>query len=352
MNDVEAAVRAAVPEARIMYLEPDIATVAQAADADSVAGPLIGVSEAQAVTVVGLEKRYGDVEAVKGISFDVGVGECVALLGPNGAGKTTTVEVLEGFRPRDAGRVEVLGFDPATANREWRARIGIVLQQGGLYNVLTVREVLDLYRSLYPRPRPTDEVLELVGLEEKEDARLRTLSGGQRRRLDLALGIVGDPDLLFLDEPTTGFDPSARRRSWELVQRLRQLGRTILLTTHYMDEAQHLADRVIVLARGEIVAEGPPDTIGGRDVGRTVIAFRLPVGTDAGDLPAGLPVDVDPRRVSGRAADDRRDPCAAHADRLGRRARHRPRSADRDAAQPRGRLPRAHLGPVRRGRRG
>ena len=190
----------------------------------SVAGPLIGVSEAQAVTVAGLEKRYGDVEAVKGISFDVGIGECVALLGPNGAGKTTTVEVLEGFRPRDAGRVEVLGFDPATAKREWRARIGIVLQQGGLYNVLTVREVLDLYRSLYPRPRPTEEVLELVGLEEKEDARLRTLSGGQRRRLDLALGIVGDPDLLFLDEPTTGFDPSARRRSWELVQRLRAAG--------------------------------------------------------------------------------------------------------------------------------
>jgi ABC-2 type transport system ATP-binding protein len=247
------------------------------------------------VSVAGLEKRYGDVEAVRGISFEVAVGECVAMLGPNGAGKTTTVEILEGFRQRDAGRVEVLGFDPATRRREWRARVGIVLQQGGLYKVLTVREVLDLYRSLYPNPRPLDEVLALVGLEEKADARLRTLSGGQQRRLDLALGIVGDPDLLFLDEPTTGFDPSARRRSWELVQRLRALGKTILLTTHYMDEAQHLADRVIVLAAGRIVAEGPPDTIGGRDLGETVISFRLPSGVEASDLPPALPVDLDAR---------------------------------------------------------
>jgi ABC-2 type transport system ATP-binding protein len=252
---------------------------------------------AAAVTVAGLEKRYGDVAAVDGIGFEVGVGECVALLGPNGAGKTTTVEILEGFRPRDAGRVDVLGFDPATPRREWRARVGIVLQQGGLYKVLTVREVVDLYRSLYPHPRPAGEVLELVGLEEKADARLRTLSGGQQRRLDLALGIVGDPDLLFLDEPTTGFDPSARRRSWDLVERLRGLGKTILLTTHYMDEAQHLADRVIVLARGRIVAEGPPDTIGGRDLGGSVITFRLPAGIDADELPAGLPVEPDTREA-------------------------------------------------------
>jgi ABC-2 type transport system ATP-binding protein len=248
-----------------------------------------------AVTVAELEKQYGDVAAVDGIGFEVGVGECVALLGPNGAGKTTTVEILEGFRPRDAGRVDVLGFDPATPKREWRARVGIVLQQSGVYKVLTVREVIDLYRSLYRHPRPAAEVLELVGLEEKADARLRTLSGGQQRRLDLALGIVGDPDLLFLDEPTTGFDPSARRRSWDLVQRLRGLGKTILLTTHYMDEAQHLADRVIVLARGRIVAEGPPDTIGGRDLGGSVVSFRLPAGVDAVELPAGLPADLDAR---------------------------------------------------------
>jgi ABC-2 type transport system ATP-binding protein len=249
-----------------------------------------------AVTVAGLVKRYGDVEAVRGVSFEVGVGECVAMLGPNGAGKTTTVEVLEGFRERDAGMVDVLGFDPARRRREWLARIGIVLQQGGLHKVLTVRETIDLQRSLYPHPRPLDEVLTLVGLEEKADARIRTLSGGQQRRLDLALGIVGDPDLLFLDEPTTGFDPSARRRSWDLVQRLRRLGKTILLTTHYMDEAQALADRVIVLARGRIVADGPPDAIGGRDVGATVVSFRLPPGVDARELPSGLPVDLDPRQ--------------------------------------------------------
>jgi len=248
-----------------------------------------------AVTVVGLEKRYGDVEAVGGISFEVGFGECVAMLGPNGAGKTTTVEMLEGFRPRDAGQIDVLGFDPARPSRDLRERVGIVLQQGGMYKVLTVREVLDLYHDLYPRPRPVAEVLALVALEEKAEARLRTLSGGQQRRLDLALGIVGDPDLLFLDEPTTGFDPSARRRSWDLVQRLRDLGKTILLTTHYMDEAQHLADRVIVLAEGRIVAEGPPDTIGGRDLGETIVTFRLPEGVDPSELPAGLPVDGDAR---------------------------------------------------------
>jgi ABC-2 type transport system ATP-binding protein len=250
---------------------------------------------APAVSVDGLEKRYGDVEAVKGISFEVGVGECVAMLGPNGAGKTTTVEILEGFRPRDAGRVDVLGFDPARTSRELRERIGIVLQQSGLYKVLSVTETLELYHGLYPDPRPVPEVLGLVGLEDKARARLRTLSGGQQRRLDLALAIIGDPDLLFLDEPTTGFDPSARRRSWDLVQRLRDLGKTILLTTHYMDEAQHLADRVIVLAGGRIVAEGPPDTIGGRNLAETVISFRLPGGVGPADLPSGLPVDDDPR---------------------------------------------------------
>ena len=196
---------------------------------------------------------------------------------------------------QDEGRVEVLGLDPARRSRELRERVGIVLQQGGMYEVLTVREIVALYHGFYPRPRPIDEVLALVELEDKAGARLRTLSGGQRRRLDLALGIIGDPDLLFLDEPTTGFDPSARRRAWDLVQRLRALGKSILLTTHYMDEAQHLADRVIVLADGRIVAEGPPDTIGGRDLGETLITFRLPDDVDPSELPPGLPVDDDPR---------------------------------------------------------
>jgi ABC-2 type transport system ATP-binding protein len=246
-----------------------------------------------AVRVRGLFKRYGDVLAVKDVSFDVAEGECVAVLGPNGAGKTSAIEILEGYRPRDAGEVDVLGTDPARPTRAFRERVGIVLQQSGIYRVLTVREVLDLHQHLYPRPRSVDEVLELVGLTGKAGARLRTLSGGEQRRLDLALGIIGDPDLLFLDEPTTGFDPSARRRAWELVQRLRDLGKTILLTTHYMDEAQHLADRVIVLAGGEIVAEGAPDAIGGRHLLDAVISFRLPAGTGVDELPAGLPLDDD-----------------------------------------------------------
>ncbi|HEY8339535.1 MAG TPA: ABC transporter ATP-binding protein, partial [Egibacteraceae bacterium] len=189
-----------------------------------------------AIRVHDLEKRYGDVVAVDGLSFDVAEGEVFALLGPNGAGKTTTVEILEGYRDRDGGEVEVLGFDPATGGRAFRERIGIVLQEAGIDDEFTVREVLTLYRSLYPRRRDVDEVIELVGLTEKRDARVKTLSGGQRRRLDLALGLVGDPELIFLDEPTTGFDPSARRRAWSLVDDLRTLGRTILLTTHYMDE--------------------------------------------------------------------------------------------------------------------
>jgi ABC-2 type transport system ATP-binding protein len=246
-----------------------------------------------AVRVRGLFKRYGDVLAVKDVSFEVAEGECVAVLGPNGAGKTSAIEILEGYRPRDAGEVEVLGTDPARPTRELRERIGIVLQQSGIYRVLTVREVLDLHQHLYPRRRSVEEVLEVVGLTGRADARLRTLSGGEQRRLDLGLGIIGDPDLLFLDEPTTGFDPSARRRAWELVQRLRDLGKTILLTTHYMDEAQHLADRVIVLAGGEIVAEGAPDAVGGRHLLDAVISFRLPAGLRLEELPAGLPLDDD-----------------------------------------------------------
>jgi ABC-2 type transport system ATP-binding protein len=245
--------------------------------------------ELAAIRVTGLRKRYGEVEAVRGLDFEVAEGECFALLGPNGAGKTTTVEILEGYRDRDAGEVEVLGFDPRHGPRELRERVGIVLQSSGHFRELTVTEVLDLFGGYYPHPRATAEVVELVGLGDKARARIRTLSGGQQRRLDLALGLVGDPDLLFLDEPTTGFDPSARRRSWELIESLRELGKTILLTTHYMDEAQHLADRVAILASGRIVAAGTPDSLGGRDEGEALVAFRLPAGATLADLPGGLP---------------------------------------------------------------
>jgi ABC-2 type transport system ATP-binding protein len=247
-----------------------------------------------AIRVTGLRKRYGTLEAVRGVDFEVAEGECFALLGPNGAGKTTTVEILEGYRDRDAGQVEVLGVDPRRGGRAFRERIGIVLQSSGHFRELSVREVLELFGGCYPRPRATGEVIELVGLGEKAGARVKTLSGGQQRRLDLALGLVGDPDLLFLDEPTTGFDPSARRRSWELIESLRALGKTILLTTHYMDEAQNLADRVAILAAGRVVAAGTPDSLGGRDEGEAMIAFRLPAGTPVAALPAGLPGRPEP----------------------------------------------------------
>ena len=248
-----------------------------------------------AIRVTGLRKRYGELEAVRGIDFEVAEGECFALLGPNGAGKTTTVEILEGYRDRDAGEVEVLGLDPRRGGRDLRERIGIVLQSSGHFRELTVREVLELFGGYYPRPRATGEVIDLVGLGEKAGARVKTLSGGQQRRLDLALGLVGDPDLLFLDEPTTGFDPSARRRSWELIESLRELGKTILLTTHYMDEAQNLADRVAIIVAGRIVAAGTPDSLGGRDEGEAVISFRLPAGMTLTDLPADLPGRPAPR---------------------------------------------------------
>jgi ABC-2 type transport system ATP-binding protein len=248
-----------------------------------------------AIRVTGLRKRYGELEAVRGIDFEVAEGECFALLGPNGAGKTTTVEILEGYRDRDAGEVEVLGLDPRRGGRDLRERIGIVLQSSGHFRELTVREVVELFGGYYPHPRATGEVIDLVGLGEKAGARVKTLSGGQQRRLDLALGLVGDPDLLFLDEPTTGFDPSARRRSWELIESLRELGKTILLTTHYMDEAQALADRVAIITTGRIVAAGTPDSLGGRDEGEAVISFRLPAGTAVTDLPAGLPGRPAPR---------------------------------------------------------
>ncbi len=245
-----------------------------------------------AIRVRGLVKRYGGTAAVDGIDLAVEEGEVFSLLGPNGAGKTTTVEILEGHRRRDAGEVEVLGFDPETGGHAFRERIGIVLQEAGLERELRVREAVATYAALYPQPREVDEVIGLVGLDAKAGARVKTLSGGQRRRLELALGIVGDPDMIFLDEPTTGFDPSARRQAWQLVDNLRSLGRTILLTTHYMDEAQHLADRVAVIARGAIVAEGPPDTLGGRQLQAATIAFRLPGDAALVELPPAVPGDA------------------------------------------------------------
>ena len=220
-----------------------------------------------AISVRGLRKSYDGVEAVRGISFDVALGEVFGLLGPNGAGKTTTVEVLEGYRERDGGEVEVLGFDPGRAERAFRERIGIVLQSSQSWPNLTVREMHRVFAGYYARPRDIDEVVELVGLTERRDARVKTLSGGQKRRLDLGIALVGDPDLVFLDEPTTGFDPAARRNAWELVRSLRRLGKTVLLTTHYLDEAQQLADRVAVLRAGEIVSSGrPSELIGAAEV--------------------------------------------------------------------------------------
>jgi ABC-2 type transport system ATP-binding protein len=240
---------------------------------------------AWAIEVEGLRKSYGSLEAVRGISFTVDEGEIVAVLGPNGAGKTTTVEILEGYRPRDGGRVSVLGVDPAKGGSDFRQRIGIVLQEVGIDQYLSVAEALRMYGGYYQAPRSVDEVIGLVGLDEKRDSRVATLSGGQRRRLDMALGLIGDPELLFLDEPTTGFDPSARRQAWKVIENLGELGKTILLTTHYMDEAQNLADRVVVIAAGQVVAEGTPDSIGGRAKARPQIRFHVPKGMAAADLP-------------------------------------------------------------------
>jgi len=218
------------------------------------------VSDA-AIRVSDLHKRYGAHEAVRGISFEVPYGEVFCLLGPNGAGKTTTVEVLEGYRERSAGDVRVLGHDPARREREFRERIGVVLQSSESWATLTVAETLRVYAGYYERARNVDEVIALVGLEEKRNARVKTLSGGQKRRLDLAIALIGDPDLVFMDEPTTGFDPQARRNAWEMIRGLRSLGKTVLLTTHYLDEAQQLADRVAVIRDGLIVREGTPEEL-------------------------------------------------------------------------------------------
>ena len=238
-----------------------------------------------AIVATGLRKSYGPVQAVRGIDLEVRTGEVFALLGPNGAGKTTIVEILEGYRQRDAGDVHVLGHDPAHHDRALRERVGIVLQSTSLSQYLTVEETIEQYRGYYAHPRPVGEILDVVGLAEQRDTRANRLSGGQQRRLDVAVGLAGDPELLFLDEPTTGFDPAARRNAWELITNLKELGKTVLLTTHYMDEAEHLADRVAIVVHGEIVAQGAP-----RDLAKgehaAVVRFALPQSAPA--LPQAL----------------------------------------------------------------
>jgi ABC-2 type transport system ATP-binding protein len=260
-----------------------------------------------AVRVSGVHKTYGDVRALNGVALDVRRGEVLALLGPNGAGKTTLVEILEGHRRADDGDVSVLGFDPGRRERAFRERVGIVLQEEGLDPRVTVGEAVELYGGAYPHPRPAAEVLELVGLGDRGEVPARDLSGGQRRRLDLALGIVGDPDLIFLDEPTTGFDPAARRQSWELIAGLRALGTTIVLTTHYMEEAQRLADRVVVIAHGEVIAAGTPESLAGDHT--AVVSFRLRHEDVLGPLPlpADAVVDRGERRVRFRTDTPTRD---------------------------------------------
>jgi ABC-2 type transport system ATP-binding protein len=237
------------------------------------------------ISVQGLRKSYDELEAVRGIDLEVAAGEIFAFLGPNGAGKTTTVEILEGYRPRNGGQVSVLGIDPQRADRPWRNRVGFVLQESRLVPELTPREVLEQYAGYYEHPRDVDETVNLVGLADKADVRTSKLSGGQQRRLDVALALIGDPELLFLDEPTTGFDPSARRQAWDVIGGLRDLGKTVFLTTHYMEEAQVLADRVAIISAGRIVATGSPDELAGDGESRTEISFRLPDGVHAPDLP-------------------------------------------------------------------
>jgi ABC-2 type transport system ATP-binding protein len=254
-----------------------------------------------AIEVRGLAKSYGEVRAVRGIDLTVERGQIFALLGPNGAGKTTIVEILEGYRSRDGGTVKVLGYDPARQRQRLKSQIGIVLQSSGMDRYLTVSETIAMYAGFYPRPRPVDEVIELVGLEGKRDARVLKLSGGQQRRLDVAIALAGNPGLLFLDEPTTGFDPSARHEAWEVIKNLAALGKTVLLTTHYMDEAQYLADQVAVISGGRIVAEGPPATIGDRERARARIRYRL---AGAATPPADLTAPPGPDGLIELAPDD------------------------------------------------
>ena len=254
-----------------------------------------------AIEVSGLTKSYGSVHAVRGIDLTVKHGQIFALLGPNGAGKTTTVEILEGYRSRDGGTVKVLGLDPARQRQRLKSQIGIVLQSAGMDRYLTVSETVAMYAGFYPRPRPVDEVIELVGLEAKRDTRVLKLSGGQQRRLDVAIALAGNPDLLFLDEPTTGFDPSARHEAWEVIKNLAALGKTVLLTTHYMDEAQYLADCAAVISSGQIVAEGPPATIGNRERASARIRYRLAGGATP---PADLATPPGPDGLTELVPDD------------------------------------------------
>jgi ABC-2 type transport system ATP-binding protein len=245
-----------------------------------------------AIKVSGLRKTYGENEAVKGIDFEVANGEVFGFLGPNGAGKTTTIEILEGYRERSGGEVSVLGADPTHPSREWRDRVGLVLQECELEPLLTVTEAVSLFASLYSNPRPVAETVELVGLTEKRDARIGSLSGGQKRRVDVAVGIIGDPDLIFLDEPTTGFDPSARRDAWNMIEGLKNLGKTVFLTTHYMDEAQHLADRVAILRDGLIVAQGRTEELSENLGRRTTVRFELDGGLTLEDVRGSLEADL------------------------------------------------------------
>jgi len=245
-----------------------------------------------AVSVAHLAKSYGGLVAVNDVSFDVEKGEVFALLGPNGAGKTTTIEILEGFRDRSDGEVQTLGVDPSNrATQRWlRNRIGVVLQELAVEPFYSVRQVLTRNAGFYPSPRPVDEVIELIGLKDKSDQKVKKLSGGQQRRLDVGLGIIGNPELLFLDEPTTGLDPSGRRASWDLIRQLAASGTTVMLTTHYMDEVEALADKVAVLYRSEIVASGTPTSIGGRDSSTVTIRFGLPQGVSVSDIPGPTPI--------------------------------------------------------------
>src|SRR5262249_48383632 len=270
-----------------------------------------------AIEVRGLSKSYGDVHAVRGIDLTVERGQIFALLGPNGAGKTTTVEILEGYRSRDGGTVKVLGYDPGRQRQRLKSQIGIVLQSTGVDRYLTVGETVAMYAGFYPHPRPVDEVIDLVGLTAKRDSRVLKLSGGQQRRLDVAIALAGNPDLLFLDEPTTGFDPSARHEAWEVIKNRAALGKTVLLTTHYMDEAQYLADQVAVISGGRIVAEGPPSTIGHRDQARARIRYRLSGGAAP---PAGLSAPPGPDGLIARARGD--GPAGLHGLTGGAREEH------------------------------
>jgi ABC-2 type transport system ATP-binding protein len=253
-----------------------------------------------AISVSGLRKSYGEHEAVRGVDFEVAAGEVFGFLGPNGAGKTTTIEILEGYRERSGGEVAVLGVDPGKPTRAWRNRVGLVLQECELDPLWTVREAISLFACFYEKPRPIEETIELVGLGDKRDARVATLSGGQKRRADVAIGIVGDPDLIFLDEPTTGFDPTARRDAWNMIEGLKALGKTVFLTTHYMDEAQHLADRVAILRDGKIVAQGRTEELGESLGRRTVIGFALNGGLGVEDVRARVSA---PLTIAGNAVE-------------------------------------------------